>query len=65
MDTRMDHYRSGVFRLMKKDKRKELEERVNEAMKDIHDKGMDEGRGEEYQKRQLEWWKECDKAMYG
>jgi hypothetical protein len=25
---------------------------------------MDEGRGKEYQKRQLEWWKECDKAVY-
>jgi hypothetical protein len=61
----MDRDRSGVFRLMKKDKRKELEERVNEAMDTIHDKGMGEGRGEEYQKRQLEWWKECDKAVYG
>ena len=38
------------------DRRKELEERVNEAMEEIHDKGMDEGRGKEYQKRQLEWW---------
>ena len=61
----MDRDRSGVFRLMIKDRRKELEERVNEAMYEIHDKGMGEGRGEEYQKRQLEWWKECDKAMYG
>jgi hypothetical protein len=34
-------------------------------MEEIHDKGMDEGRGKEYQKRQLEWWKECDKALYG
>jgi len=25
---------------------------------------MGEGRGEEYQKRQIEWWKECDKAVY-
>mgnify|MGYP003384632594 CR=1 FL=1 len=37
-----------------KDRRKELEERVNKAMKEIHDKGMGEGRGEEYQKRQVE-----------
>ena len=50
---------------MTKDRRKELEERVNEAMDTIHDKGMGEGRGEEYQKRQLAWWKECDKALYG
>lgn len=47
-----------------KDRRKELEERVNEILKEIHDKGMGEGRGEEYQKRQIEWWKECDKALY-
>ena len=40
---------------------KEKERLVNEAMEEIHDKGMGEGRGEEYQKRQIEWWKECDK----
>jgi len=46
------------------DRRKEKERLVNKAMEEIHEKGMGEGRGEEYQKRQLEWWKECDKALY-
>jgi hypothetical protein len=49
---------------MKLDRRKEKERLVNKAMEEIHEKGMGEGRGEEYQKRQLEWWKECDKALY-
>jgi len=46
-----------------KDKRKEKEELMNQAMKEIHDKGAGEGRIEEYQKAQIEWWKECDKWL--
>ena len=44
-----------------KDKRKEKERQVNLAMKEIHDKGYTKERGEEYQRLQIEWWKECDR----
>ena len=43
------------------DERKEKERQVNLAMKEIHDKGYTKERGEEYQRLQTEWWKECDK----
>ena len=49
---------------MKKDRRKELEERVVDSLEEIHDKGYTKERGEKYQRRQTEWWKECDKALY-
>ena len=45
-----------------KDKRKEKERCVNSAMEEIHAKGYTKERGEEYQRRQIEWWKECDKS---
>ena len=45
---------------MKRDRRKEKEQLVNEALEEIHDKGFTKERGEEYQRRQTEWWKECD-----
>ena len=46
------------------DRRKEMEERVVESLNEIRDKGYTKKRGEEYQRRQTEWWKECDKALY-
>jgi len=49
---------------MKKDRRKEKERLVVESLEEIRDKGYTKERGEKYQKRQLEWWKECDKALY-
>jgi len=47
-----------------RDRRKEKERQVNSAMEEIHAKGYTKERGEEYRKRQTEWWKECDKALY-
>jgi len=49
---------------MKKDRRKELERLVVESLEEIRDKGYTKERGIEYQRRQIEWWKECDKALY-
>ena len=46
---------------MIKDRRKEKEECVNEVLEEIHDKGYTKERVEEYQRLQIEWWKECDK----
>jgi hypothetical protein len=46
------------------ERRKEKERLVDEALKEIHDKGYTKERGIEYQKRQTEWWKECDKMAY-
>ena len=43
------------------DKRKELERLVVDSLEEIRDKGYTEERGIEYQRRQTEWWKECDK----
>ena len=43
------------------DRRKEMERKVNVAMKEIHDKGFTTKRAERYQMLQLEWWKECDR----
>jgi len=48
---------------MNKDKRKEAERRVNESMKEIHDKGFTWERAERYQKLQLEWWRVCDEVV--
>jgi hypothetical protein len=47
------------------DRRKEKERLVNEALEEIHDKGFTKERGEEYQRRQTEWWNECDKWLNG
>ena len=47
-----------------KDRRKEKEEWMIVSLKEIHDKGYTKERGEEYQRRQTEWWKECDKPLY-
>jgi hypothetical protein len=49
---------------MKKDKRREMEKRVDDMLYEIRDKGYTKERGKEYQQRQIEWWKECDKALY-
>jgi|TARA_R110000764_G_scaffold234246_1_gene327996 hypothetical protein len=49
---------------MIKDARKELERLVIESLEEIRDKGYTKERGEEYQRRQTEWWKECDKIKY-
>ena len=49
---------------MKRDKRKEKERLVVDSLEEIRDKGYTEERGIEYQRRQTEWWKECDKALY-
>ena len=46
--------------IMRKDRRTELERKVDESLEEIRVKGMGEGRGEEYQKRQVEWYQECD-----
>ena len=46
------------------DKRKEKERLVVESLEEIRDKGYTKERGIEYQRRQIEWWKECDKALY-
>ncbi len=66
-----DHLKEGVDYLddvqrnkNNKDRRKELEERVVESLNEIRDKGYTKERGKEYQRRQTEWWKECDKALY-
>ena len=45
---------------MIKDARKELERLVIESLEVIIDKGYTKDRGEEYERRQTEWWKECD-----
>ena len=49
---------------MIKDARKELERLVIESLEEIRDKGYTKERGEEYQRRQTEWRKECDKIKY-
>ena len=46
---------------MKKDVRREKEEWMLKSLREIHDKGFTKERGEEYQRRQTEWWKECDR----
>jgi hypothetical protein len=46
------------------DKRKELEDCVVESLEEIRDKGYTKERGKDDQQRQIEWWKECDKALY-
>jgi|TARA_B110001454_G_C12602062_1_gene384909 hypothetical protein len=43
------------------DRRKEKERLVVDSLEEIRDKGYTEERGKEYQRRQTEWWKECDK----
>ena len=49
---------------MIKDARKVLERLVIESLEEIRDKGYTKERGEEYQRRQTGWWKECDKIKY-
>jgi hypothetical protein len=49
---------------MIRDARKEKEEWMLKSLKEIHDKGYTKERGIEYQKRQTEWWIECDKMAY-
>ena len=46
------------------DRRKEKEEWMLRSLKEIQDKGFTKERGEEYQRRQIEWWKECDLNEY-
>jgi|TARA_B110000263_G_C15078291_1_gene405086 DNA topoisomerase IB len=46
------------------DKRKELEQLADAALEEIRDKGFTEERGREYQRRQTEWWNECDNIKY-
>jgi len=65
VDSGVDRDRSGIFRLMIKDKRKEMEKRVDESLEEIRAKGFTWDRANEYRKRQTEWWKECDKLLYG
>jgi hypothetical protein len=43
------------------DRRREYERKVDESLKEIKDKGFTKERGQEYQRRQTEWWKECDR----
>ena len=43
------------------DRRREKERLVNEALEEIRDKGFTKERGIEYQRRQTEWWKVCDR----
>jgi hypothetical protein len=43
------------------DRRKELEQLVNKSLEEIRDKGFTKERGDEYQRRQTEWWIECDR----
>ena len=50
---------------MIKDRRKELERKVDESLEEIRVKGFTKERNEEYQRRQTEWWKECDKFSIG
>jgi len=49
---------------MIRDVRREKERLVVESLEEIRDKGFTKERGEEYQRRQTEWWKECDKMAY-
>jgi hypothetical protein len=51
--------------IMRKDRRKELERKVDESLEEIRVKGCTKERNEEYQRRQTEWWKECDKFSIG
>ena len=53
------------LRVVIKDKRKEMEKRVDESLEEIRAKGFTWDRANEYRKRQIEWWKECDKSLYG
>jgi hypothetical protein len=50
---------------MIRDVRREKERLVVEALEEIRDKGFTKERGEEYQRRQTEWWNECDKWPNG
>ena len=43
------------------DRRREKEEWMLKSLREIHDKGFTKERGEEYQRRQTEWWNECDR----
>ena len=43
------------------DRRREYERKVDESLKEIKDKGFTKERGDEYQRRQTEWWIECDR----
>jgi hypothetical protein len=46
---------------IRRDRRKEYERRVDTVLDELHDKGFSKERAREYQLRQTQWWKECDR----